>query len=122
MENGLDQLAAPANDAAQGIAVPTEIFAGTVDHQVGAKLQRMLVDGGGEGIVGDHHRTDLVSPARQALDINYLKRGVSGSLQVEQFAAVRDLRLDSAEVRGIAKAGADIDLWQEFAEQLIGAA
>src|SRR5512135_3811909 len=77
--------------------------------------------GGGEGIVGDHQRTHLVSPARQALDINYLERGVSGRLQVEQPAAARDLRLDSVEVRCIAKAGADIDLGQEFAEQLIGA-
>ncbi|HSK17940.1 MAG TPA: hypothetical protein VK912_02285 [Longimicrobiales bacterium] len=72
-----------AEDAAHGIGVATEILRGTVHDEIGAPLERALVDRGGKRVVDDRRRADSARASSEPRDVEYVQRRVCRRLEVE---------------------------------------
>ena len=97
-----------ADDAAQGIGVAAQVFGGAVQHKVGAQFQRILVDGGGKGVVHHDGGADPFSGGGQSGDVHHLYGRVGGAFQVKQAAASGHGCFDGFMVGGVAKGHIDI--------------
>lgn len=111
-----------AHHPAQYITVPGQEFGGTVHHYIHAQGQRVLVQRGGEGVVGHHHGASLPGGSAQALDVQYLEGGVGRGFQIQQVATRGDLALQRFGVEGVTQADLHAHARQELFEDLVGTA
>src|SRR5829696_10299415 len=91
----------PAQDAAEGVRVPTEVLCGAVEHEVRPQCERALVYRGSEGAVHHDDRPGLTPGFGEATNVDELERRVRRRLQVQEIAAPCDLFFDGVGVRGV---------------------
>lgn len=118
----LNDIFGSADHTAEGVGVAAEILGGAVKHQVGAKLERVLVDRCGKRIINDHGRSDRVGALRESLDIHDLASWVGRTFQIEHPATLIDLGFDSVEIGGIAEGRLDFESGKELVEDFVRAA
>src|SRR5581483_11518766 len=98
-----------------------EVLGRTMQHQIGATLQRILVDGCSEGVVHRDERAGSMRSLRQAPDVDDLDGWIGGGLEIQKPAAATNFRLDALEIARVAQADLDAERGQEFGEQLVRA-
>ena len=118
----VDQFLPAANHPAQGIGMTAQVLGGAVDHQVGTKLQWVLVDGVAKVLSTTTTAPTACPAACQSGNVHHLGGRVGRAFQVEDFAAFGDLGFDLVVVGGVAKLHLDLKTGQEFAEDHVGAA
>jgi hypothetical protein len=72
-----------------------------VQYQVRAKLERVLVNRRGKGVIHDHQRPRFFSCPSQAGQVQYLNGGIGGALQVKDTAPAGDFGLDGLVIGGV---------------------
>jgi len=120
VEDRTDPVGVAADDAAHRVGVPSEKLGRAVDDEVGAEIERTLIDRGGERVVHYDRRPGGAGAVCQSGDVEHLQRRIRRALQVEQAAPPVDLDLDGLVVRGLAQSDVDPEPWQELDEKFVG--
>ena len=94
MANFRHQWFGTAHQASQYIAMATEKLGSAMNNHIHAQRQRVLIQGGGKGIVRHHQGADALGRRYKAFDIDYFQRRIGGCFQVEKIAAFGDFPFD----------------------------
>ena len=91
-------------------------FRGAVDHKVGSEIDRVLVDGCAEGVVGDRHGANSVGRGEQLLEVNHSQQRISGRLQVENITTLSNRREDRFFIHRVTQFTANSEAREDLPE------
>ena len=84
-------LLGPDDDAAQQVAMATQILRRRMHDYVGAVFERPLQGRGSKSIIDDHHGLDLVGAAHDLRDVDDAKIGIGRGLEIDDAGLFAEL-------------------------------
>src|SRR5207244_12034828 len=96
-----DQLLGPEDDAAEDTALAVYMFGCRINHAVGAKFKRTLVEGRREYVINYEFGAGIVCDVRNRGDIDHLQRRIGWRLQKEGLGVFLDRFLPGVEIGAI---------------------
>ncbi len=85
------------------------MFGGRIDHHIGAELQRLLEDRGGEDIIDHHLGPDLLGQGADGGDVGHLQQRIGRAFDEEHLGVGPHGRAPGGDVRPRHQAGLDAE-------------
>lgn len=109
----VESLVVKADDASNKIGVTTDVLSYGVSDNISTEENRVLVDGGHEGVINNAEDANLFANLSDSLNIEDLKGWVGGSLEPDDFGVGSDERLELSCITEVLEGNFNVSVGSE---------